>query len=197
MNKDLDILVKAENVEEFLAIYRLTRYCELNDMEIPSIHIIRLFKIMYDKELLKRNNFLEEAERCSTIAIEKFRSLKMFEPTWKVRTVPNSADLLKPDMSKVVTELIYAFHLFKEDETTAGKDEAISFFYWAIQDFYKSDIEEEDLIKYKITYYATIAGILTMAIGFQLTSKSNDKLNKDAIYQSTRNAIKIPFESQS
>jgi hypothetical protein len=51
MVKDLNIIVKAENVEEFLRIHSLTKYYQFKEKTIPLVLIVRLFEIMADKKV--------------------------------------------------------------------------------------------------------------------------------------------------
>lgn len=196
MVKDLNIVVKAKNVEEFFGILSLTKYYQSKGEAIPSVLIIRLFEIMADVEVLKKNEINERANKYSIIAYNKVKSVLTYEIHWKERKTPITDIILKPDTRIIFSELIYAFLLFKENNPQAGKDESIAFYYWALMDYYKSEIMGESLIHLKPSHYAIIAGILTIATGFQLATKPNNKLTKENIFQSTRHAISKDYETK-
>lgn len=185
--KPFRIIITAENKMEFADIYKITRSYIERGQNIPFSLVTRLYEIMYDESNYKFHLMWDECGKYSEIAIEKIKSMKDYQFTWQDRLLPDGTTKFTQDSKLIFTELIYAFSSYKEDYASAGKDEAIAFIYLAFDEEYKAKIQTTDQVNLTIYKQAVIAGILTMALGYQLSPNTNP--SNEEIFQATRNAI--------
>jgi hypothetical protein len=183
----IKIIITPENKSEFLDITIIVRTCINMGKSIPTSIIARLYEIMYDEKNYNINKLLHEAEKYSAIAVDKIKSMKDYQFTWKDRQMPGSDVLFTPDLKQIFTELIRAFLLYKEKYVTAGRDEAIAFIYLAFDEEYKARMQLNDQRNFTPYKQAVVSGILAMAMDYKLSSKPD--LSNEEIFQATRNAI--------
>lgn len=187
-SKPLHIVIAPEDKKEFLDLCQIARIYSERLQRISPFLVHRMLELMWDINEYKDNLMFQEAQHGAKEAAEKIEIIKGLDLVWKFRKGFNDDELIKPDNRQIFMEMMYAFFLFQKDHKKTGKDEAIAFFHSAIEEYYYDELEDQ--CKKQLTSYkkGTVAGILAMAAGFQLTPNPNPSA-KD-IYQATRNAIK-------
>lgn len=184
----LTIRIAPENKAELRDIYIICRtYIDIGQ-SIPTSVVHRLFDLMEGPQDYELKQQVKQVKNAVDKVMERLKNMKGYQFDWQDIDPFNIKSTVPINTNRVFAIIITAFFDYQRDYPKAGKDESIAFFYWAFEEEYKSRMAPADQEKFTEYKQAVISGIMSMSVGFRLSSKGN--ITNEEIFQATRNPIK-------
>lgn len=186
--KPLYLVIPAERRKLVANIYNDISFHLERKEPVPYDLVHTFISCIFSKEHYEEKNDWIKAGEIAKKALARMESVKGYDFKWKTVTVRTKEKEIKypNDSEKKLCECLYRYFFNKEKYPT--KEDAVEIFYDTILGEHFTQPIKSHLKR--ITEYKrmVIAGILTISVGFKITSKKNP--NNEEIYQAVRNALK-------
>lgn len=182
------ITVKGEDYFNLTLYYDVLLYYIERQEKIPHYLVSDFLLLLNDSENLKRKELRATAMPLAQKAAERILKEDDYDIQWKTVVNHEQGEVEeKATIEDIAMEMITAFLHYQSDKPSCQKEETIRFFHELLVDEYKprlSKVNKKNLTAYKI---GVITGILTMTVGFKLTTNKAPK--NRLIFDAVRNAL--------